>query len=560
MMHWYRVVMLATAAGMIALGSAAAQEDQLDLPPATADNESAGLEDLNEALRVRISGEGVQPISRVIDLLQSALDQGLDLEDADFAENMLSDALMQRTSILMQVIFSRSILNPKVQQVRQLMVSDLGRVKACDDPPPLADFILGRLMALPGGDPHQARRSLTDFLETEEIPIEQRAEALVLRASLLKDEERALEDLDEAIRLVPGNNNFQIARAVLLRTHSKSEEALNVVAEILEQTPDDANAVILQGEIFRQLGRAEEALASFDQATALAPRAPGPYQQRGEIYLTQQAFDEAAKQFTKVLELQPGVLMTIVQRAQAYLLAGNLEAALADVEVVLQKQSLIAAHRIRAEILSKMNRLSEAIEEMEKLADAMPDQPELKMQLALYYVFDSQPRAAIAAYDKVLEVDQDNFNALRGRGDAYLNIGEHSEAVPDFERALRLQPKDPSLLNNLAWVLATSPEREVRDGQRAVELATMACELTDYETPHILSTLAASFAELGNFETAIKWSQQAVDMDDPENGPQLEKELASYREGQPWREKQLVTERKDSSNQPLIETPQSIDF
>ena len=197
---------------------------------------------------------------------------------------------------------------------------------------------------------------------------------------------------------------------------------------------------------------------------------------------------------------------------------------------------------------------------MEKLSDAMPDQPELKLQLALYYVFDSQPRAAIAAYDQVLEDDSDNFGALRGRGDAYLNIGKHAEAINDFESALKLDSEDPSLLNNLAWVLATSPESEVRNGERAIELATKACELTDYEAPHILSTLAAAFAETGNFENAIKWSEQAVEMDDPENGPQLEKELASYREGQPWREKQSIQDRESQPTEPLVESPQSLDF
>ena len=69
-------------------------------------------------------------------------------------------------------------------------------------------------------------------------------------------------------------------------------------------------------------------------------------------------------------------------------------------------------------------------------------------------------------------------------------------------------------------------------------MATKACEMTGYKTPHILSTLAAAFAEEGNFETAIKWSKEAVNMDDPEHAEQLVKELESYREGRPWRERQ----------------------
>ena len=71
--------------------------------------------------------------------------------------------------------------------------------------------------------------------------------------------------------------------------------------------------------------------------------------------------------------------------------------------------------------------------------------------------------------------------------------------------------EDENLLNNFAWVLATSPDDKLRDGERAVKMATEACELTGYETPHILSTLAAAYAETGDFENANKWSQKAVE-------------------------------------------------
>lgn len=509
--------------------------------------ESPGLADLDDAMRAKMNAKGLQDLNKVIDLLQSGLDKGLDAEDASFAELMMSDSLMQRASALVRVINTRSIHDNRVQQIYQLVVSDLRRVLAYDDPPPEASFLLGKLMALPGGDPHESRRALSEFLETTELPPDQRAEALVLRARVQANESKALADFDQAIQLSPDNGNYRLVRAVFLRSRKKLDEALAEVDAVLEKSPDDANALILQGEVFRELGKDDAALESFDRATELAPKTPGPYQHRGEIYRNLGEFDDALVEFDKVLELQPGEALTLVHRAEIYLRSNRLDEALADVDTALKKQPLVLAHRIRAEVLANMDRRREAIEAMESLCEAMPNQIELKMQLALYYQVDKLPHKAVEIYDKVLEQQSDSIPALRSRGDALLTLGEHAAAIADFEAALEHLPDDTALLNNLAWVLATSPDAEVRDGRRAVELATKACELTDYSKAHILSTLAAAFAESGDFGTAIEWSQKAVDMDDSDQMEQLVKELASYQGGQPWRERQSAEEPQDPS-------------
>ena len=116
----------------------------------------------------------------------------------------------------------------------------------------------------------------------------------------------------------------------------------------------------------------------------------------------------------------------------------------------------------------------------------------------------------------MLEQESDNGRALRLRADAYLNLGQHAEAIADFDRALQELEPDEGLLNNFAWVLATSPEDKLRDGKRAVELATKAAEMSDYQTPHVLSTLGAAYAETGDFETAKKWSAKSIELSQKE--------------------------------------------
>ena len=119
-----------------------------------------------------------------------------------------------------------------------------------------------------------------------------------------------------------------------------------------------------------------------------------------------------------------------------------------------------------------------------------------------------------------------------------MNLGRRAEALADYDKCLALQPKDMTVLNNLAWLLATAPEANLRDGKRAVLLATQACRMTGYKKDFMLSTLAAAYAESGDFDNAVKWSSKAVELgaENKEYGASLKKELASYQAKKPWRE------------------------
>ncbi len=99
---------------------------------------------------------------------------------------------------------------------------------------------------------------------------------------------------------------------------------------------------------------------------------------------------------------------------------------------------------------------------------------------------------------------------------------------------------------------------DLRDGKKALELALKACEATDYKQAHILSTLAAAYAETGDFEKAREWSKKTVELATEEDNPQLDQlkqELESYQKDKPWREEQ----KTDENSNPVAKASDAID-
>jgi tetratricopeptide (TPR) repeat protein len=88
-------------------------------------------------------------------------------------------------------------------------------------------------------------------------------------------------------------------------------------------------------------------------------------------------------------------------------------------------------------------------------------------------------------------------------------IGDTIQAIAQYREGLRLKPDHSDALNNLAWIRAAHANPAFRDGEEAVRLAQRACELTRYQRPIMIGTLAAAYAEAGRFDEAIATAQKA---------------------------------------------------
>jgi tetratricopeptide (TPR) repeat protein len=143
---------------------------------------------------------------------------------------------------------------------------------------------------------------------------------------------------------------------------------------------------------------------------------------------------------------------------------------------------------------------------------------------------------AVRDYDEAIRLDSRNPTPLIGRGIAWQERGEFERALRDYDAALRLDPNDVFALNQRAWLRATSPDERFRNGQAALADATRAAELTGHRSAAELDTLAAAYAEAGDFENAVQWQRRAIELASDEDQEEFQERLALYEQGQPYRE------------------------
>jgi protein O-GlcNAc transferase len=184
--------------------------------------------------------------------------------------------------------------------------------------------------------------------------------------------------------------------------------------------------------------------------------------------------------------------------------------------------------------------VDDAIPHFKRALDIGPESAEFHTNLGIALAKKGQLADAIPHFQRALALSPDAVDAHYYLGKALVMTGKGEEGLVYWRQALSKDPDNLQVLNDTAWVLATSSQAALRNGNAALPLAEHAVQLTSAREPAILGTLAAVYAETGHFDKAVELEQRASQLATEQGksalAQSLDSRLALYQDKTPIRQ------------------------
>ena len=550
--------------------------EQADNEPAAGKTEDAGLEYLDQATEAKIGAANLDDLAKVIQLCDRAKKAGLSADNLEFCEQLKASSQMQRGLVLARVFIDdrSNSLPPDWEMLRHTALADLEEAVKTIPDNPQAFYCIARLNLLPRGDLDRGKKALDLTIEKAgNDDLEMKTKAILLKTLLEEDKEKRTQLFKEALQANPDSFVLLLAAASHFSEVGLSEDARKTLDQALELEPENPVALSDLLSLQKNSMKFDEALVTAEKLEKLLPDNVLVLAEKAEVLMALDKFDEALATLDAARAKDarnPHVLFT---RAKLYLFKEDLDKAEEDVDILIKEELppelQVRVALLKVDVASRKKKYDEALKILDRLTTMVMYPVPLEQKKIFILLEKKAGSRALALAEQMLERPKEEFKGddyaqtLRTKGDVYLQLGKHYDAIKAYKDAMELIPEDPGLLNNYAWVLATSPFDLFRDGPLALELAKKAAEKTDYKFAHILSTLGAAYAENGDFEKAIEYANKAVEMAEKEKDDRindLKKELESYKEKKPIREIHEEEDEVITEEEKPVETTDDTDL
>ncbi len=260
---------------------------------------------------------------------------------------------------------------------------------------------------------------------------------------------------------------------------------------------------------------------------------------RGRLAFASERYEEARDEFQKAVEADPKSARALVNLGTALARTGDIEGAAQRYKDALRADSdSMTAHFNLASLYASQGAYAAAQPYVLTVIDALPQDGEAQLLLARTYAALGNDEAALAPFEQAALINPSSAVAVVEGAAALVRLGHYYRASRVLEAGLKRMKESGTIAFALARLLAAAPIRDVRDGERALELAMSVFKAE--ESPRHTQLVAQALAEAGRCDEAQQWQQKLIDWAirdnaDDEGISALRKALELYSNGEPCR-------------------------
>ena len=262
------------------------------------------------------------------------------------------------------------------------------------------------------------------------------------------------------------------------------------------------------------------------------------YNSRGADWSGKRQYDNAIADFTEAIRLDPSLVSAYANRAAAWNNKGNYQNAVADcAEAIRLNPNFSAAYNNRAFSWNKLGEYDKAIADCNEAIRLDANFGPTYNSRAVARFGKGEYEKALADANQAIRITPSFAASYDTRGNVWVQRGEYAKAISDYNKSTQLFRMNALAYNDLAWLQATCPDAKYRDGQKAFQNASKAYQLDGGNSWGYVDTLAAAYAECGDFDKAVEQETKAITLAGTAKGVDAARSrLELYKAKKPYRE------------------------
>jgi tetratricopeptide (TPR) repeat protein len=232
-------------------------------------------------------------------------------------------------------------------------------------------------------------------------------------------------------------------------------EALNRYTTAEPLGRNDADLYFRRGDAFSGLERPDDAIRDYNRAIAIDPTQAGHFNNRGNVYFNLlKQMQAAVSDYKKANQLDPASPIPLANLGHVFYELEDFPAALKQFTAALERERDADLYEYRAEILHRLGRNRDAIDDISEAIKLRPSVAKLYSDRGFYLCAIGRSREALKDHDYAITLEPKNSIYFHERSVCLNRIGDRQAALADISKAITLNDKDPLSFFQRAYILS----------------------------------------------------------------------------------------------------------